>query len=389
MLTSKVALSPTRPRSAIVTAVSPAARLSLQATVLTLAACGDIDLPPQVAASEYIVYRTDVDASVICMDDRLAREDRFIERTAALLGLDPPGEPIDFVWSPVRSSDEAWACDGADSCYTTIYRTGEDRDFVVSQDISHHHELVHAVAIRALGHAHPVLDEGLAEYLGSLRQRLVGDSYPAQFKELFADSASPPNYGPAMPFVGSLFARHGAARYLALRAAMPRDAGLDRFAEIFAAEYGQSLDDALAEMRGELVRGIDLFDGCGDGEAPELAWTDDRSIDLTLDSACGDPWFYGAGFVDGHPGFYGRYTVEIPTAGHYELTVGPADGPAPLSGLLTACSFDMIESAAGSFSGSTAQALLRPGRHSLAIQYPPQQTARATASVRLEYIAPP
>jgi len=60
------------------------------AMVLAASGCGDLVVPPIIASSEYIAYHTDVDASVICMDDLLAQEDRFIERTAALLGVDPP-----------------------------------------------------------------------------------------------------------------------------------------------------------------------------------------------------------------------------------------------------------------------------------------------------------
>src|SRR5690606_25968652 len=83
----------------------------LCALLLALAGCNqDFELPPLVASSKYIAYRTDADASVICMEDLLAREDRFIERTASLLGVDPPSSAIDFVWDPVQDGSEPWAC---------------------------------------------------------------------------------------------------------------------------------------------------------------------------------------------------------------------------------------------------------------------------------------
>src|SRR5690606_14298314 len=114
-----------------------------------------------------------------------------------------------------------------------------------------------------------------------------------------------------MHFVGSIFARHGADRYRSLRFKMPADAGVEQFAAVFEAEYGQSLDDALRDMAGDRVQGRDLSSGCGEGEAPELAWTGEGLLDATIDSACGDPWFFGAGFDRGRPGFFGYYFIEV------------------------------------------------------------------------------
>jgi hypothetical protein len=369
---------------------APRARLS--ALALALAGCGvDFPLPPRVAGSEYIDYHTDVDASVICMDDLLAREDRFIERTAGLLGVDPPSGTIDYVWEPAADGTKPWECPDmrAEDCYQ---HSEDGISVVVSDSLSQHHELVHAIEHRAMRpDGHNTLEEGLAEYLGTLNvSTFTTDKFPDEFKEMLAASPMPGDYRLAMHFVGSIFARHGVEKFRALYMKMPTDAGLDEFAAVFEAVYGQTLDAALIEMSGVPLRAIDTFVGCDDGEAPALAWADDALLDVTIESACGDPLFYGGGFTDGQAGFYGRYLVEVPRAGYYDLKVDAAPGgPMPLRGLLTGCSFEMIASAAISRRGASDRALLQPGRHSLIVAFPPASEARGTATVQLTFFAPP
>jgi hypothetical protein len=372
-----------------VLAMSGTAYPLLCSILLLLVGCGEVfELPPVAATSKYITYRTDADASVICMDDLLAREDRFIERTAALLGVDPPDRPIDFVWDPVQDGSEPWACPQTD-CY--LSRRGDDLSVVVSTKLSNHHELVHAIEVEGLdSNGHPTLREGLAEYLGSLNSTYARDDLPEAFTAMLAEDPEPNNYGLAMHFVGSIVARHGIPKYRALRAAMPKSAGPEEFAAVFEAEFGQSLDAALVEMSDDRVYGIDLFRGCGDVDASEVAWSSVGLIDAVIESACGDPWFHGGGFVDGQASFFGYYLLEVSVEGYYELTVsGVAGGSAPLLGQVTGCSFAMLESAVGSFDGRTGQGLLRRGWHALAIAFPPNPEARGEAMVRLEYVAPP
>ncbi|WP_169042646.1 hypothetical protein, partial [Bacillus velezensis] len=105
---------------------------------------------------------------------------------------------------------------------------------------------------------------------------------------------------------------------------------------------------------------------------------------------CGDPWFFGTGFVAGQQGFTGLYAIEVPEAGRYALTVGAVgDGPVPLRGLLGACSFEMLGSGEGSFGGQRREGVLQAGRHVLGIGYPQGPEARGAATVKLEYLGPP
>ncbi|WAS96197.1 hypothetical protein [Nannocystis punicea] len=363
------------------------ARVRLAAASLMLGGChAGPDMPPTVASSKYIEYHTDADASVLCMDDMLEREDRFIERTAELLGVVPPTKPVHYVWDPVQDGSEAWACSSGTDCYKLH---DDDLSMVVSRRASYHHELVHAVEAQALGQGHRLLVEGTAEYLGSLQSSAV---LPADFPAAFAAAFSVSDdgdYRVALHFVGSIFARHGAAKYRALRERVPADADLTRFAAEFEAEFGQPLADALAEMSGEVVYGQDLFRGCGEGETRVLEWTDEGVVDAAIEGECGDPFFYGTGFVRGEQGFVGLYAVEVAEAGTYALTVGGvADGPAPLRGLLVGCSFDMLGSGVASLGGRTGEGVLQAGRYVLSIGFPQGPQARGSASVRLERVGP-
>ena len=193
---------------------------------------GGFELPPQVASSQHIAYRTDTDASVICMDDLLAREDAFIKRTALLLGVDVPPTPIDFIWDPIMDGSEPWACPRTSDCYQS--REEDELSVVVSTTLTNHHELVHAVEIKGIGaNGHPTLKEGLAEYLGTLKSTPPREDFSEAFRAMLAAAPTPDNYNLAMHFVGSIFARHGAEEYRTLRDEMPPNANLEKFSEVF------------------------------------------------------------------------------------------------------------------------------------------------------------
>jgi len=358
------------------------------ATALVLSGCNvDFELPPEIASSKYITYHTDADPSVICMDDLLAREDRFIERTAMLLEESPPTDTIHFVWDLEQSGKEPWACSGNANCYRDLAE--EDLAVIVSQSPTNHHELVHAVDAQVLGTTvHQTLEEGLAEYLGSLQTSAFEPGYfPEAFKSMLAKSSVPGDYALAMHFVGSIFSLHGVEKFKNLRSKVPSNAGLNEFATVFETVYGQSLDEALEQMSAAQVSGLDQFPGCD--EAPELSWTGEQLLETAIDSSCSDPWFFGAGMIEGRIGFFGYYAVEVTQTGQYELTVTAAPGaPAPLRGILMACSFDLLGSQALSLNGKTGSGPLQVGKHTLLIAFPPQSEPRGQATVRLEYVGP-
>jgi hypothetical protein len=355
--------------------------LSLWTTTLVWAVgCAEQSLPPLVASSKYIDYHTDADPSVLCMDDFLAREDRFVEEVAEMLGVDVPTGRISFVWNPYMESGESWACKHSVDCYR--YDEGQGTGLIVSRNVWNRHELVHAVEIPALGaEGSKVLGEGLAEYLGSGKSTAgVVDGFPAAFEAMVEDGEV--DYLLAQHFVGALFLRDGAEKYRAFRQALSASAGAQQFSSTFEAIYGRAWSEALAEMN-EPVHGLVQPLGCGDGN--ELEWTADGILDTTIASQCGDGSFFGPGTVHGRPAFEATFIVQIAEAGAYDFTVRGAG----VEGILNACSFEIKSQSIGSNGGQTIQGLLYPGEHVLLLRFPAADEPRGEASVTIEYVGPP
>ncbi|WAS93794.1 hypothetical protein [Nannocystis punicea] len=352
---------------------------------------GDDDaLPPVLASSKYIDYHIDTDATVSlqCPESLLAREDRFIERTAATLGVEVPEGRIHFIWRPGASK----SCDSSLACYR--YRESEGDGLILSSLRRERHELVHAIESPALGaDGSRTLSEGIADYLGSYRWTEAGQTdFPAAFKAALSDGDEV-DYERAMHFVGSIFTRYGAEKYRELRATVPGDAGPEEFAAAFESIYGLPLDDALAEMT-EGVQAVEQPDGCAEGEASELLWDRDGLIDTTLELTCGDPSLYFFGTYDdtrpdGHQ-MHARFVVQIAEPGYYDLTVrGTADQPGSVHGSLRRCAPGLSTGGVGSLDGRIGHGLLNAGKYALQLSFPGAPEARAAAMVRVEYMGPP
>ncbi len=354
---------------------------------LSLLACHDsaVDtaLPEIVASSKYIDYSPYADASVLCMDDTLAAEDRFIEEVAAFLGVGTPSGRIRFIWDPRQKlgNMQTWACEGiASSCY--VYDEAKDLGLIRSVGFVEYHELVHAVDIPVLGEGHRTLVEGLAEYLGSSQSTEdILKGFPEAFKAMVARAPQPDDYRLAMHFVGSILRDHGVDRYKSLRKELAADGDLEAFETTFEAVYGETLSAALIAMSEVAIQGK-IQDTCVTGGQEELNWTSPGLLETTLRGECGDPTFIGPGFADSRDGFVKSYIVEITEAGFYDLTVTgpglPSEQPSysmrPCPGVETG-----VESAGGG---------LYPGRYELGVGFPAGPEARGEAAMRLELVVP-
>lgn len=358
--------------------------------VLAAPGCGDGEapLPPVSASSKYIDYATYADASVICMGDTLAREDRFIEGVTAFLGIPVPTGRIRFVFNPHQASDvpQPFACDTASSCYN--YTEADDTGTIVSSNVVNHHELVHAAEIPVLGaDGHRMLIEGLADYLGtSNSSAAILDNFPTAFKEMIAEDPMPNDYRLAMHFVGSIIEKYGVDSYKALRKSMPSDGGTDELAVAFDAVYHKSMDVALAEMTTP-IRGVLPYDGCVGDDAERIEWTEPRLINRIIDGECGDPWFVGAGFSENRAGFAKVFVIEVTEGAWYEFSLKSPSGAVPHpEAVLHSC--DETDDGSVSVDGLAGSGILYPGRHSVTVGFPQGPEARGEALLRLEYFAP-
>ncbi|MCY0989866.1 hypothetical protein OV203_22195 [Nannocystis sp. ILAH1] len=354
-------------------------------------------LPDIVARSRYVDLRVDVESSTVCMEDKLAEIDRFIEETAAFLGVPVPAQRIGFVIAPVEGrTRENWPCtEIASSCYVQ----GTSGGFVFDEpsDVgmgkltrADYHEFVHAVDIPANGRTHWVLEEGLATYLGNdgSAEGILGP-FPAALVESLR-MTSPTNYGVAMQFVGSLIEAHGMARFDEFRRGLAPSAAAEEVIAAFELVYGEDFDEALAALSTTAIRGRRADVTC-EGEA--VLWSGEPPLRANLTAACGDGWFYGGlGFglinpsPDDSPGVYAKpYLVEVPETAIYNLAIIAPDLRA--FGRLRACGDTPGDGSVVSYEGHGSSAVLEAGTYELFVAFP--EGAATDVSVTLTYQGPP
>lgn len=368
---------------------------------LTLGACApdeeappDWVLPPVGASSKYVDYSTWADAAPVCLDDRLAQWDEFIEEAAAFLEVEPPSGRIRYVAVPLPYStpfgevkalpdydvpDNAWGCsETAAGCYR--YLRAEDRGLIFAKMEELFHELAHAVDIAALGYSHPVLMEGLAQFVTlSDPYARVPEDFPTHFMEMVAAGPHPNNYALAMHFVGSMIERGGIEEFKELRAQLARDDDLDALADAYARVYGEDLEAGLAAMTTP-IHGLGLSpDPCAAEET--LGWTSPGQIETTLRGTCGDGSFVGFG-----SGFSKRYLIELEEAGDYEFTV---EGPGAVSpGIeIGGCpGFFGLAGYGNHDEGHWVVVDVRPGLHVLRVHFPPDPEAKGEVTLKVAYM---
>lgn len=278
------------------------------------------------SSGKYIVFSARSDAP-LCADlvDDL---DTFVEQVADYLAVDPPPDlSIDYTWIPL-SSQEALPCSDA-TAYGCAARHA-DRVQTFARTPGHTHELVHAVHQLMLPRTLPVLDEGLADYLGSVDGDYLQDrsEFTARFRELLANDRTIGNaeYTLAMQFVGATIERGGREKFLALRIAATDATTFAIFAEAYESIYAEPLADALAAIESMEVRPIfpTYRTTC---QGVPLAWpaAGVQTWTLQQDDACLDR--FGINTPGPSDTIYNvRYTATPPVAGTYQLIRPDHDG---------------------------------------------------------------
>lgn len=355
------------------------------------------ELPEVLASSKYIDYSTWEDGTVVCMDDRLAEWDAFIEEASGFLGVAPPTRRIQYVWMnlpafPTMDSKSAsewdlWGCDESSmGCYS--HRPESERAVIYSKTVEQYHELMHAVDLAAFGFGAPVLQEGVADYLGGWgSSEDILEDFPQRFKEWVDAELLPEDYRPAMQFVGSVLERYGVEKFKELRVKMPREARFSEFAAVFEEVYGRPLEPELVAMSAAPVQGMGaLWEGCGD-RSEVVPWAGPGLIDTVLRGECGDASFFGGGFAEGQPGFMKIFTVEVADAGFYDLSISGSGPAAPYHVTIDGC--PGVGGTVSASEGDSGFGMLSAGRYRVRVLFPQAPEPRGEVSLRLERIVYP
>lgn len=344
-----------------------------------------IDLPEVVVESQYIEYSTAADVTVVCMDDFLSGRDRYIAETAAFLGIAPPTQKFRFIWIPesLRTA-ENWLCNSPiPSAGCQKWLNGENIAFTTN--IEDHHEFVHAISIGEFGRTHPLLEEGLAEYLGSFRSsHLIVDNFPAKFEAMLDRGVIPDQYSLAMHYVGSVLSWHGIENFKTLMQRLPRDGGFEALAKAHKDVYGESLDEALARMNAAVVGRVPTT--C-DGEP--IPWEGGDDLEVTLKGVCGDGRLFGPGFVAGYPAFYKEYMIEVPANGVYGMRVSNVGDTGALASAGIRNCPGVEEGLISALNGSSGVGRVYQGPHRLGIGFPHGPEAKGEVVVTLTYQGDP
>lgn len=117
-----------------------------------------------------------------------------------------------------------------------------------------------------------------------------------------------------------------------------------------------------------------------------VSWTTPESLSVPLSGECGDDGFYSGGIADGAPELWKLQTIDIMTDGIYELSLA-GDGPANLQYSAELYPCDLLEYPGVIAWGTKAgQGLLRPGRHTLLLNFPAASAARGESEVVLRLV---
>jgi hypothetical protein len=347
-----------------------------------LACVRDTSLPEVVAAGKYVDYGTWADTTAVCMDDRLAAWDRYIEQTSAFLGTEPPMRRILYTWVPEgQQEDSTWPCRpyGVGGCARP--HDSEYQSLIFAGRAEMLHELVHAVETPAFGKAHKVFAEGMADYLSEFAPTYGQDDFPAAFVDLVErDFQGGGDYDVAMHFVGALLERDGRGKYQTYRALVPVRGKYADFAAAYAQVYGEDLSEALAAM-----------DEPSQGQGPWLCdgivgapiQIDGSDAPVLLAGECGDGDFFNPGAEEGERGASKIFMLDVAVSGTYEMTLHGAGAPAmPYSFVITSCpgtNANIVAAAAE----QAVIATLWAGPQSLQVWYPGGLEGAATLDMSL------
>lgn len=284
-----------------------------------------LETPRVVASSKYVDYATSADTSFVCMQNVLADWDKFIDDTADYLEVGTPAKGILYRWMPQGASfTQKLPCKSLQIASACTRQDSPEYDAVIYdsqlEPDNSYHELVHAVEIAISKRTHPLLKEGMAEYLSDpYTTSSVLIEFPEEFTLMLERSPHPDNYTIAMHFVGSLLEHGGVDKFKKFRSLIPVDGKIKDFSDSYQQIYHEDFLNALVEMSDAPIAGRGTLWGCR-GETP-LEWSSDGVLKQKLEADCGDANLYGGGSSYEDAYYTKVFTLEIASAGIYEFSI--------------------------------------------------------------------
>lgn len=247
-------------------------------------------LPDVRAEGQYIKYSDWGDAP-LC-ESLIGELDAYVEDIAEFLQVSPPPpRAIRYTWvHPDAGVEDPLPCpEGIGGCAHLI--NGEVQVF--AKIPAHSHELVHAVHLLTLPRSHAILQEGLANYLGTTvpLDPYQPDDFPREFQALL-DVPRPSTheeYQIAMHYVGGLIELHGVETFKKLWHAMSAETRAADFSAIHLDIVGEHLAETLLELAQHSTMHWDRAPrfAC---DGPAVDWWDSGSRVLASDSDCLGPF---------------------------------------------------------------------------------------------------
>lgn len=283
-----------------------------------LTGCKDA-VSPQILQGKYVNFKG-LGPAPVC-ETIIDELDSFIERTADFLEVEPPPEfSIDYAWI-TDPSPETWLCSDLEADGCTIYE--DDRAYVFSRTPGHAHELVHATHDLVMPGGAQILQEGLAEYLGSSDGAYLKDR--AGFAELFQSLVSrgsakgQDEYLLSLQFVGAVIERDGIEKFRSLWKMTTGVVTYEEFSSVYDSIYPKPLSEALSEIENTEIRPMaeTYRTTCS---APPVQWPAQglNTMLLGRSSKCLDRF----SVVRPHPDYiyyYIRYSAQAPVSGIYHF----------------------------------------------------------------------
>ena len=298
--------------------------------LLAIAACnGDPVRPQSLGQSRYVEIFA-WEETELCRGT-LEYFDTYLE--AIFIAIDEPFPEesfIEYTWFDLTVSDEekqTWPCPpGASGCA----RKSEAGISISSYFFVHHHELVHAVHLYALGSSHPLLHEGLASYYGNPNYRLTltAEEVDEGLRDFFSGPLTPGefSYPVAKYFVGYVVETFGVDGLKDLWAGVTKGQSYGDFRSAYEDILGAPFDDLL-----NTLPAYDLtHQTLGQCSGTEIPWVDPDLLEVSISGQCDDPGAIGP--ISLAPlAFSLPYLVEVPVTGDYQLLLTGGDNPGGLT----------------------------------------------------------